>query len=103
MTEDTLRRCIIALVDKYTMKCKGHKHTVSQFMKSLLESNSTSAGAAADAIGLGSRRAGPGGAQPGHQEAANFGGEFMDIFDQEIDIVENPDRHAQGRRGHPTS
>lgn len=97
MTEDTLRRCIVSLVDKYTMKCKGHKHTVSQFMKSLLDSNSAPT-AAADAVGLGSRRAVHGG---DHPEAANFGGEFMDIFDQEIDIVENPDRHAQGRRGHP--
>ena len=85
------------------MKCKGHKHTVSQFMKSLLDSNSVPVGSAADAMGLGSRRAGLSGTQPGHQDASNFGGEFMDIFDQEIDIVENPDRHTQGRRGHGAS
>ena len=93
VTEDTLRRCIVALVDKYTMKCKGHKHTVSQFMKSLLDSNTAPAPSVADASRQGGRRAG----HPG-QDGANFGGEFMDIFDQEIDIVENPDRHAQGKR-----
>lgn len=51
VTEDTLRRCIVALVDKYTMKCKGHKHTVAQFMKSLLDSNSAPAPSLADASG----------------------------------------------------
>ena len=96
MTEDTLRRCIIALVDKYTMKCKGHKHTVSQFMKSLLDRN-TAPASSADAAG--SRRAGHAGGQSDHPEATNFGGEYIDIFDQEIDIIENPDKHAQGRRG----
>jgi len=73
-------------------------------MKSLLDSNTAPSSSAAEALGQANRRAGAAGAQLGQQEAANFGGgEFMDIFDQEIDIVENPDRHAQSKRKHPGS
>ena len=37
MNEKILTRCIVALVDKYTMKSKAHKNSLSIFMKSLLE------------------------------------------------------------------
>ena len=37
MTEKILKRCIIALVDKYTIKSKAHKQSIQNFMRSLME------------------------------------------------------------------
>ncbi len=37
INEKVLSKCIVALVDKYTMKSKSHKNSLSQFMKMLLE------------------------------------------------------------------
>ena len=37
MTEKILKKCIVALVDKYTLKYKAHKSSLSVFMKSLLD------------------------------------------------------------------
>ena len=37
INEKVLTKCITALVDKYTMKSKAHKNTISQFMKGLME------------------------------------------------------------------
>ena len=37
INEKVLKKCIIALVDKYTMKSKAHKNSLSVFMKSLME------------------------------------------------------------------
>ena len=37
INEKVVHRCIVSLVDKYTMKSKAHKNSVSAFMKSLLE------------------------------------------------------------------
>ncbi len=35
--EKVLTKCIVALVDKYTMKSKAHKSSLSVFMKGLME------------------------------------------------------------------
>ena len=35
--ENVLSKCILALVDKYTMKSKSHKNSLSLFLKLLLE------------------------------------------------------------------
>lgn len=37
INEKVLKKCIIALVDKYTMKSKAHKNSLNVFMKGLLE------------------------------------------------------------------
>jgi hypothetical protein len=37
INEKVLSKCILALVDKYTMKSKSHKNSLSMFMKLLLE------------------------------------------------------------------
>ena len=37
INERVLNKCILALVDKYTMKSKAHKNSLGQFMKVLLE------------------------------------------------------------------
>lgn len=37
INERVLTKCIQALVDKYTMKSKGHKNSLAQFMKILME------------------------------------------------------------------
>ena len=37
MNEAVLTKCIVALVDKYTMKSKSHKNSLSVFMKGLME------------------------------------------------------------------
>ena len=37
VNEKVLQKCILALVDKYTMKTKAHKNSLGLFMKSLLE------------------------------------------------------------------
>ena len=37
INEKVLTKCIIALVDKYTMKSKSHKNSLAVFMKSLME------------------------------------------------------------------
>lgn len=37
VNERVLTKCILALVDKYTMKSKGHKNSLAQFMKVLME------------------------------------------------------------------
>lgn len=37
INEKVLTKCIAALVDKYTMKSKAHKNSLSVFMKGLLE------------------------------------------------------------------
>ena len=39
MNERVLKKCIMALIDKYTMKNKAHKQSIQQFMKSLMEIN----------------------------------------------------------------
>ena len=40
MTEKVIRACVVALVDKYTMKTKNLKSVTTNFMKFLLETNS---------------------------------------------------------------
>ena len=37
ISEKVLKKCIIALVDKYTLKNKSHKNSLMIFMKSLLD------------------------------------------------------------------
>lgn len=37
VNEKVLTKCIVALVDKYTMKSKSHKNSLTQFMKLLME------------------------------------------------------------------
>jgi hypothetical protein len=37
INEKVLTKCIVALVDKYTMKSKAHKSSLALFMKSLME------------------------------------------------------------------
>lgn len=37
INEKVLSKCILSLVDKYTMKSKSHKNTIQQFIKLLLE------------------------------------------------------------------
>ena len=37
ITEKVLTKCIVALVDKYTIKSKAHKNSLTTFMKSLME------------------------------------------------------------------
>lgn len=37
INEKVLSKCILALVDKYTIKSKSHKNSLSLFMKLLLE------------------------------------------------------------------
>ena len=37
MTESILKKCIVALVDKYTLKSKTHKNSMTTFMKSLMD------------------------------------------------------------------
>lgn len=37
INENVLTKCIVALVDKYTMKSKAHKGSLTLFMKSLME------------------------------------------------------------------
>jgi len=39
ITDRVLKKCIVALVDKYTMKSKQHKTTLSTFLKCLLDLN----------------------------------------------------------------
>lgn len=37
INEKVLTKCIVALVDKYTIKSKAHKNSLQMFMKSLME------------------------------------------------------------------
>lgn len=37
INEKVLKKCIVALVDKYTMKSKAHKNSLAIFMKALME------------------------------------------------------------------
>lgn len=37
INEKVLTKCIVALVDKYTMKSKAHKSSLGVFMKGLME------------------------------------------------------------------
>ena len=37
ITEATIRKCIVALVDKYTLKSKSHKSSTATFMKTLMD------------------------------------------------------------------
>ena len=37
LTEAVLKKCIVALVDKYTLKSKSHKNSMNNFMKSLMD------------------------------------------------------------------
>jgi len=37
VNEKVLTKCIMALVDKYTMKSKAHKNSLGIFMKGLME------------------------------------------------------------------
>jgi hypothetical protein len=37
INERVLQKCIVSLVDKYTMKSKAHKSSLQQFMKVLME------------------------------------------------------------------
>ena len=37
LNDSVLRKCIVSLVDKYTLKSKQHKSTMQQFMKLLLD------------------------------------------------------------------
>ena len=37
LTEAVLKKCIVALVDKYTLKSKAHKNSMNNFMKSLMD------------------------------------------------------------------
>jgi hypothetical protein len=37
INEKTLTKCIVAMVDKYTLKSKAHKTSLAAFMKNLLE------------------------------------------------------------------
>ena len=39
LTEKVLKKSIMALIDKYTLKNKAHKQSMQQFMKSLMETN----------------------------------------------------------------
>jgi hypothetical protein len=40
LTEKVIKSCLVALVDKYTMKSKALKTTIQNFMKFLLETSS---------------------------------------------------------------
>ena len=46
INEKVLTKCVIALVDKYTMKSKAHKNSLGQFMKILMEVKIRNRGAA---------------------------------------------------------
>lgn len=37
LNEKVVQKCIVALLDKYTMKSKAHKNSIAIFMKGLLE------------------------------------------------------------------
>lgn len=37
VNEKVLTKCIVAMVDKYTLKSKAQKNSMTQFMKSLME------------------------------------------------------------------
>jgi len=39
MSERVLTKCISAMVDKYTLRNRGHKNSLSIFVKNLLEVN----------------------------------------------------------------
>ena len=39
ITEKILKKCILALIDKYTMKNKAQKASIQSFMKSLMDVN----------------------------------------------------------------
>jgi hypothetical protein len=39
ISDHVLKKCIVSLVDKYTMKSKHHKQTLTSFMKCLLDVN----------------------------------------------------------------
>ena len=40
LSEPVLRKCIVTLVDKYTVKSKAHKNSMTAFMKMLMDSKS---------------------------------------------------------------
>lgn len=44
MPESTLRKCILALVDKYTMKSKTQKQAAQSFIKLLIDASLTQDG-----------------------------------------------------------
>ena len=37
ISEPVIKKCIVALVDKYTMKSKSHKASMNAFMKTLMD------------------------------------------------------------------
>ena len=37
ITEHAIKKCIVALVDKYTLKSKSHKASLTAFMKQLMD------------------------------------------------------------------
>lgn len=37
LSDSVIKKCIVALVDKYTLKSKSHKTSLTNFMKSLLD------------------------------------------------------------------
>ena len=39
MNEKVLTKCIVAMVDKYTLKNRGHKNSLAIFIKNLLDVN----------------------------------------------------------------
>ena len=85
MTERILKKCIMALIDKYTMKNKGHKQSIQVFMKSLMEIN----------IDQQSKKSYfKGGKSNNH--------ELMDIFDQEIDVMDLSDKRKEKGGNKPT-
>lgn len=68
ITEKILKKCILALIDKYTMKNKAQKASIQSFMKSLMDVNINKS-------------------DPKKRAAANFNDlDMIDIFNQDIEI-----------------
>ena len=71
ITEKILKKCILALIDKYTMKNKAQKASIQSFMKSLMDVNINKS-------------------DPKKKAAANFNDlDMIDIFNQDIEIDPN--------------
>jgi hypothetical protein len=82
VTERILKKCILALVDKYTMKNKAQKATVQNFMKSLMEISVAKAS----------------GKKPSRANEL----EMVDIFNEDIE-VDDPQQRAGGREAAQTT
>ena len=68
ITEKILKKCILALIDKYTMKSKAQKASAQAFMKSLMD------------VGLSK-------AAEKKKAASHFNDlDMIDIFNQDIDV-----------------